>query len=427
MSDSDPASHASSRRGRVDGEHRAAEAAGPRAREVDVAVGQAGEEVGGAPPSDWSLPSDVVVAVEDRGHVWSRSIHLWTVTGSHVASAASRSSRLVADRQQRARLRAQEALLHGVVEEGDERLVVAGHVDQPERLGVDAELRPGVDLEELLERADAARQRDEGVGELGHERLALVHGADHPQVVEAGVADLEVEDRLRDDPDDLAARGRAPRRPPRPSSRPCRRRRRRARRAAPSRARRPRRPSGRRARRRRSSRRRRRSRRARARPQHMQEACPSDARSGGDRRPTAASPRRAASACSRASREEISVAARIAPAKANPAPTRNASWKPSVRATARSRTPSETAEVVVAVGHGDEDREAERAADLLGGVHEPRREPRLVGADPRHGGDRHRHEREAQPDGGQDRRERARRRRRSRRAPRPARSRAGRR
>jgi len=67
----------------------------------------------------------------------------------------------LADRQQRARLRSQEALLHGMVEERDERLVVVRDVDEPERLGVDAELRPGVDLEELLERADAARQRDE--------------------------------------------------------------------------------------------------------------------------------------------------------------------------------------------------------------------------------------------------------------------------
>ena len=153
------------------------------------------------------LAQRVVVAVEDRRHVWSRSIHLCSVTGSPGLERGQQVVEVVADRQQRARLRAQEALLHGVVEEGDERLVVARDVQQPQRLGVDAELRPGVDLEELLERADAAGQRDEGVGELGHERLALVHGADHPQVVEAGVADLAVEDRLGDDADDLAARG----------------------------------------------------------------------------------------------------------------------------------------------------------------------------------------------------------------------------
>jgi hypothetical protein len=42
---------------------------------------------------------------------------------------------------------------------------------------VDAELAPGHDLEELVERADAARERDEAVGQLGHERLAGVHGS----------------------------------------------------------------------------------------------------------------------------------------------------------------------------------------------------------------------------------------------------------
>ena len=37
-------------------------------------------------------------------------------------------------------------------------------------------------------------------GELRHERLALVHRADDAQVVEAGVADLAVEERLGNDP-----------------------------------------------------------------------------------------------------------------------------------------------------------------------------------------------------------------------------------
>ena len=88
-----------------------------------------------APSSAWSLPSDVVVAVEDRGHVWSRSIHFCTVTGSQASSAASRSSRSsltassvrVSGRRKRS--------CDGVVEEGDERPVVAGDVEQPERLG----------------------------------------------------------------------------------------------------------------------------------------------------------------------------------------------------------------------------------------------------------------------------------------------------
>ena len=44
-----------------------------------------------------------------------------------------------------------------------------------DRLVVVAELAPGPDLEQLLEGADAAGQREEGIGALGHHLLALVH------------------------------------------------------------------------------------------------------------------------------------------------------------------------------------------------------------------------------------------------------------
>ena len=151
------------RRGRVDREQAAGQASGAGAREVDVALGQAGEEVRGRAAVGLQLAQRVVVAVEDRRHVWSRSIHLCRRDRLGGLERGQEVVEVVADRQQRAHLPAQEALLHGVVEEGDERLVVARHVQQPQRLGVDAQLRPGVDLEELLERADAAGQRDEGV------------------------------------------------------------------------------------------------------------------------------------------------------------------------------------------------------------------------------------------------------------------------
>ena len=71
-----------------------------------------------------------------------------------------------------------------MVEEAHEAVEVAAHVEEPERLGVQAELVPGVDLEQLLERPHPARQRDERVGQLRHHRLALVHRVDDAQVAQ---------------------------------------------------------------------------------------------------------------------------------------------------------------------------------------------------------------------------------------------------
>src|SRR5262245_15860405 len=51
-------------------------------------------------------------------------------------------ARLVADDEQLAVLAAQESLGDGVVEERGEALEVAAHVEEADRLGVDAELRP---------------------------------------------------------------------------------------------------------------------------------------------------------------------------------------------------------------------------------------------------------------------------------------------
>ena len=102
-------------------------------------------------------------------------------------------------------LGAQEALGHRVVEERREAVVEAAHVQQPAGLAVHPELRPGDDLEELLEGAQPAGQREEAVGQVGHQRLALVHRVDGAQVGQAEVGDLALEQRLRDDAGDLAA------------------------------------------------------------------------------------------------------------------------------------------------------------------------------------------------------------------------------
>src|ERR1043166_7606384 len=77
-----------------------------------------------------------------------------------------------------AHVRPDERLGNRAVEELHERSVIAGGVEEAARLGVHAELRPRPDLEDLFERAEAAGERDEAVGEIGHRRLALVHRLD---------------------------------------------------------------------------------------------------------------------------------------------------------------------------------------------------------------------------------------------------------
>ena len=108
--------------------------------------------------------------------------------------------------------------------------------------------------------------------------------------------------------------------------------------------------------------------------------------------------------CSRLSREEIRTAARIAPATAKPDADEERPVKPLGQRDGGAVDAGAEQALGAAVGDRGEDREPERAADLLGGVDQPRGEPRLVRLGPGHGGDRHRHEREPEADGGQQRR-----------------------
>jgi hypothetical protein len=99
----------------------------------------------------------------------------------------------------------QKRFVDHVVKEVQQAVVKSLRVKERAGLGVAAELPPGPDLENLLQSADAAGQRDEGIREFGHERLALVHRSDDPKVVQAGVSDLALDQTLRDDPDYVAA------------------------------------------------------------------------------------------------------------------------------------------------------------------------------------------------------------------------------
>ena len=62
-------------------------------------------------------------------------------------------------------------------DERQQRVPEAVDIGDEDRFPVAAELGPGHLLDELLERAEAARQGDEGVGAFEHRALALVHVA----------------------------------------------------------------------------------------------------------------------------------------------------------------------------------------------------------------------------------------------------------
>ena len=96
------------------------------------------------------------------------------------------------------------------------------------------------------------------------------------------------------------------------------------------------------------------------------------------------------------SRPSTSRNASTAPSTANPAPTSQRRLEALGQRDAAASCPASTSESRARVGDRGQDRQAERAADLLGRVDQPGRQARLVRLDARHRGDRHRHEREAE-------------------------------
>ena len=60
-------------------------------------------------------------------------------------------------------------------------------------------------LDQLLQRADAARQRHEGVGPLEHQPLALVHVGGDDHLLHAGQRVLALPQEVGDDAGDGAA------------------------------------------------------------------------------------------------------------------------------------------------------------------------------------------------------------------------------
>src|SRR5689334_1256900 len=98
-----------------------------------------------------------------------------------------------------------ELLRHRVVEHLQQMVVVALDVQNPAGLALQAELGPSQNFAELFESTVAPRHGDKGIRQLSHQRLALMHGFDDPQVGHFGMRHLFGDQRMRDDADDLAA------------------------------------------------------------------------------------------------------------------------------------------------------------------------------------------------------------------------------
>ena len=130
---------------------------------------------------------------------------------SRLASAPSHSGTtalgVLRDAQVVADLRPLEALGDRALEVRDQRIEEALGGEQHHLASVMAELAERQDLGELLERAEAARQRDEGIGALVEPGLARAHVVDRVQLGDPGVVDVLLDELAQDHAVDDAARG----------------------------------------------------------------------------------------------------------------------------------------------------------------------------------------------------------------------------
>ncbi len=92
-------------------------------------------------------------------------------------------------------------------EEREQRAPEAADIGDENRLRVPIELGPGELLDQLLHRADPARQGDKGVGALEHRLLAFVHVLDDQHLLDIGQRMFLADEEARNDPGDIAAGG----------------------------------------------------------------------------------------------------------------------------------------------------------------------------------------------------------------------------
>ena len=102
-------------------------------------------------------------------------------------------------------IRPQESFANAMVEPGEQRVEEAGDVEQADGPGVQAELCPAEHLEELVGGTKTAGQGHKAVGQIGHERFALVHGGDDMKSGQTTVSQFSIHESLGNDTNGLAA------------------------------------------------------------------------------------------------------------------------------------------------------------------------------------------------------------------------------
>ncbi len=103
-----------------------------------------------------------------------------------------------------------EALITHVIDQVEHRVPETFDIGEDHRLFMAAELGPGHDLDNLFQRPDTARQRDEGIGTLEHHVLALMHVLGNDQLIkltERMTGRLHVHEKFGNDPRHLPAGG----------------------------------------------------------------------------------------------------------------------------------------------------------------------------------------------------------------------------
>lgn len=110
------------------------------------------------------------------------------------------------DINQRHQIGRHEALRLAMTQKRQQAVVEAVMVEQADGLGVIAELAPRPGFKKFLESANAARQGQKSAGAGGHEVLALVHGLHNVQLGAAAMGMLALNQRLRNNANDAAAR-----------------------------------------------------------------------------------------------------------------------------------------------------------------------------------------------------------------------------